>query len=75
MPPLGIPTEWVCGLTDLLPGLPLRQWQNLQATLRKWLADDVYEATNFDQAFSFRARIALADGLRQEAAWDRQTQK
>jgi len=41
---------------------------NLRATLQKWLADDVYDAGKFEQAFGFKTQVSLADGLRREAA-------
>ena len=40
---------------------------NLRATLQKWLADDVYDAGKFEQAFDFKTQVNLADGLRREA--------
>ena len=43
----------------------------LHTTLQKWLADDVYDASKFEQAFGFRTQVSLADGLREEVAWYR----
>ena len=44
---------------------------NLQATLRKWLADDVYDSSKFEKAFDFQTQTSLAEGLRREVAWYR----
>lgn len=41
----------------------------LPTTIEKWLADDVYGAAAFEQAFGFRAAISVAEGLRREVAW------
>ncbi len=45
--------------------------RRMVSTVRKWLADDVYDGTRFDQAFSFRAEVDLAKGLAREVAWYR----
>ena len=45
-----------------------------EAALRKWLADDVYDGGLFEEAFEFRARIGLTEGLRREVAWHRHRQ-
>ncbi len=44
---------------------------NVQDTLQRWLADDVYLANRFEMATGFRAQVELEDGLRQEVAWYR----
>lgn len=43
----------------------------LPATVEKWLTDDVYVATAFEQMFNFRAAVSLTEGLRREVAWYR----
>jgi nucleoside-diphosphate-sugar epimerase len=45
----------------------------LHTTLQKWLADDIYDAQKFEQAFDFRTQINLSEGLREEVAWYRNT--
>jgi len=44
---------------------------DLHATLRKWLADDVYDAGRFEKTFNFRAKVKLSEGLIREVAWYR----
>jgi len=44
---------------------------DLHATLRKWLADDVYDASKFEKTFNFRAKVKLSEGLIREVAWYR----
>lgn len=44
---------------------------SMVSTVRKWLADDVYDGTRFNRAFSFQAEVDLANGLAREVAWYR----
>jgi nucleoside-diphosphate-sugar epimerase len=44
----------------------------LDCTIRKWLADDVYDGTKFQSAFDFQPSISLKEGLHREVAWYRQ---
>lgn len=47
------------------------RFSTLHTTLQKWLADDVYNASKFEQAFGFRTQVSLANGLREEVEWYR----
>ena len=49
------------------------RFSTLYTTLQKWLADDIYDAQKFEQAFGFQAQVSLADGLREEVEWYRNT--
>ena len=49
------------------------RFSTLHTTLQKWLADDIYDAQKFEQAFGFQAQVSLADGLREEIEWYRNT--
>jgi nucleoside-diphosphate-sugar epimerase len=42
-----------------------------ETALHKWLADDVYDGRRFENAFGFRPRVGLAEGLQREVAWYR----
>jgi len=44
---------------------------DLHATLKKWLADDVYDAGRFEKTFNFKAKVKLSEGLVREVAWYR----
>jgi UDP-4-keto-D-FucNAc 4-reductase len=39
--------------------------------LQKWLADDVYPGTRFEQEYRFMPQVELEEGLRREVAWYR----
>ena len=45
----------------------------LHATLQKWLADDVCDASKFERAFGFQTRVKLSQGLRREVVWYRES--
>jgi nucleoside-diphosphate-sugar epimerase len=46
----------------------------LHDTLRKWLKDDVYDASAFQQATGFQTTVSLHAGLQREVAWYRSQQ-
>lgn len=48
------------------------RFRELSDTLKKWLADDVYDGGKFNQRYDFHARIELSEGIRREVAWHRQ---
>jgi hypothetical protein len=43
----------------------------IHANLQKWLADDVYNASKFEETFNFKAKVELAEGLNREVVWYR----
>ena len=69
--PFAIPASWVRRISSLLSVLPMSRWQTLAATVQKWLADDVYDASKFARVFNFQPRVGLTEGLRREVAWYR----
>ncbi len=44
---------------------------DLHNTLRKWLADDAYDASQFNKTFGFQTEVGLTEGLRREVMWYR----
>ncbi len=44
---------------------------HLHTTLDKWLADDAYDPSKFQQTFGFQTQVGLLEGLRREVAWYR----
>jgi nucleoside-diphosphate-sugar epimerase len=74
-PRWGVPAPLARGLARLLALLaPTGRLRSLPSTVAKWLADDVYDSTRFQQAVGFRAEVDLADGLRREVEWHRRAQ-
>ena len=43
------------------------------ASLRKWMADDLFNGGRFEQDFGWRPVVSLAEGIRGEVAWFRAT--
>lgn len=41
----------------------------LCTTIKKWVADDVYNGTKFAQTYDFQNKVQLFEGLRREVAW------
>lgn len=72
--PLHIPASLALGLTGMAAWLSngYGSFGTARAAVQKWLADDVYDGSKFNQAFGFRPQVSLAEGLRREVAWYRQ---
>jgi hypothetical protein len=43
----------------------------LPAALTKWLADDAYDSSQFQQAFGYNTSMGLKEGLQREVTWHR----
>jgi dTDP-D-glucose 4,6-dehydratase len=41
----------------------------LHQTVKKWLAEDVYDTRRFEEAYGFQTKTSLEDGLRREVDW------
>lgn len=48
---------------------------SLFTTIKKWLAEDVYDASKFNETFSFATQVTLTEGLTQEVFWYRNQQR
>ena len=73
VPNLHIPTYFALSLTRGVVRLArgYGPMDAIHANLQKWLADDVYNASKFEETFNFKAKVELADGLNREVAWYR----
>lgn len=73
LPRLHIPDSLALRSAEILSRLAGHRGRlgNLHTTLEKWLADDAYDASKFQQTFGFQTEVRLAEGLRREAAWYR----
>ena len=45
----------------------------VRETIKKWLATDVYDAEKFKREFGFVPQVKLAEGLKREVTWYRQS--
>lgn len=73
VPNLHIPPNFALSLTGGVVRLargygPL---DAIHANLQKWLADDVYNASKFEETFNFKTKVELAEGLNREVVWYR----
>ncbi|MBV9211836.1 MAG: hypothetical protein JOZ52_14440, partial [Acidobacteria bacterium] len=76
-PAVSIPPRAALAAASLLKGVTLGQakFSGIQATIEKWLADDVYDASKFEERFTFKPQVSLSEGLRREVDWYRQLEK
>jgi nucleoside-diphosphate-sugar epimerase len=65
--PLALALARIAGAVG--PGISFLQ--RPYAAIRKWLADDAYDSSRFNQTFSFRTEIPIGEGLRREVSWYR----
>jgi len=66
---LGLGVVGIAGMA-----VPTQHFHHIRLTLSKWLNDDAYDGSRFENAFGFRARVQLSDGLREEVEWYRHHQ-
>ena len=76
LPRWHIPAALVLGLSRVVSivGRGRGRLGTLHTTVEKWLADDMYDADKFWQAFDFSTQVKLAEGLAREVAWYREHQ-
>ncbi len=67
--PLQIPASLALLLSRRLSIVPNRHLGGLHQTVKKWLAEDVYDARLFEEAYNFQTQTNLKDGLKREVEW------
>lgn len=73
--PLRVPASPALLLSRYLSRIPNRRMAGLHQTVRKWLAEDVYDTRRFEEAYGFQTKTSLEDGLKREVDWYRQNQQ
>lgn len=68
-----IPAALALPLTRLLARSSNRRLLDLHQTVKKWLAEDVYDTRRFDEAYNFRVQTSLKEGLKRQVAWYRKS--
>jgi len=71
IPGITVPASLAGGIASMFSKLPWDRTESLGMTLKKWLADDVYDGEKFNRTFNFKAKVDLKEGLRQEVFWYR----
>ena len=72
--PVGVPASPALLLSRHLSRIPNRRMAGLHQTVKKWLAEDVYDTRRFEEVFGFQTKTSLADGLKREVDSYRQNQ-
>ncbi len=55
------------GKSSHVPRLP--RLAGLHETVKKWLAEDVYDTRRFEEAYGFQTKTSLKEGLKREVDW------
>jgi nucleoside-diphosphate-sugar epimerase len=64
--PVRVPASLALPLSRYLSKIPNRRMADLHQTVKKWLAEDVYDICRFEEAYGFQTRTSLKDGLKRE---------
>jgi len=73
--PVRVPASLALLLSRHLSRIPNRRMAGLHQTVKKWLAEDVYDTRRFEEAYGFQTKTSLEDGLKREVDWYRQNQQ
>jgi nucleoside-diphosphate-sugar epimerase len=69
--PVQVPASLALFLSRHLSRIPSRRMAGLHQTVKKWLAEDVYDNRRFEEAYGFQTKTSLKDGLKREVDWYR----
>ena len=69
--PVRIPASLALFLSRHLSKIPNRRMAGLHQTVKKWLAEDVYDTRRFEEAYGFQTKTNLENGLKREVDWYR----
>ena len=67
--PVRVPATPALLLSRHLAKIPNRRLTGLHQTVKKWLAEDVYDTHRFEEAYGFQTKTSLKDGLKREVDW------
>ena len=67
--PLRIPGSLALALSRNLSRLPNLRLAGIHQTVKKWMAEDVYDNQLFNRTFDFSVQTLIKDGLRKEVEW------
>jgi nucleoside-diphosphate-sugar epimerase len=69
--PVQVPVSLALFLSRHLSRIPNRRMAGLHQTVKKWLAEDVYDTRRFEETYGFQTKTSLKDGLKREVDWYR----
>jgi len=67
-PPISIPALIAKRISALFSIMPIIRLKDISITMKKMLADDIYDSRKFKNEFNFQTRVNLEDGLCREVA-------
>ena len=73
--PVRVPTSLALFISRHLSRIPNRRMAGLHQTVKKWLAEDIYDTRRFEEAYGFQTKTSLRDGLKREADWYRSNKR
>ena len=73
--PVRIPASIAVSAGKVLSCLQYKRLSGLDATIEKWLAEDVYDTSRIESDYGFHAQVDLTEGLKREVKWYRQNQQ
>jgi nucleoside-diphosphate-sugar epimerase len=69
--PLRIPGKLALALSRNLSRLPNRRLAGIHQTVKKWMAEDVYDSQLFNSTYVFSVQTSIKEGIRKEVEWYR----
>jgi nucleoside-diphosphate-sugar epimerase len=66
---LRIPGSLALVLSRNLSRLPNRRLAGIHPTVKKWMAEDVYDSQLFNRTFGFTVQTSIKEGIRKEVEW------
>ena len=73
--PVRVPASPALLLSRHLSRIPNRRLAALHQTVKKWLAEDVYDTRRFEKAYGFQTKTSLKEGLKREVDWYKKNNK
>ena len=73
--PVRVPASLALLLSRNLSRIPIGRVPGIHQTLKKWLAEDVYDTGRFEEDCRFKTKTGLSDGLKREVDWYRKNHK
>ena len=69
--PLRVSSTLALQIGKLLSQFPHKKISNLNMTIKKWIAEDVYNTSRIERDYDFHAQVDLFEGLKREVFWYR----
>jgi nucleoside-diphosphate-sugar epimerase len=73
--PVRVPALLALYLSRHLSRIPNHRIAGLHQTVKKWLAEDVYDTRRFQEDYDFQTKTSLEVGLKREVDWYQQNDK